>query len=212
MRNYFSLLEKARLSDRKLRLFSCACCRRLWDLLPTDECHSFIIAVEDFSDGKIAEPALKQAMRSAIAASSQLVDKPGRLAVKQLARSFYKFDPLQCAMFVPMEVDQGFRLASGTERPHDVWECDVAQDIIGPPSEAAIAFDVLWQTPEVLALAQAMYDARRFDRMEELAFALEEAGCSDKAILEHCQSVIKHVRGCWVIDLILGHERRGVSF
>jgi hypothetical protein len=37
-----------------------------------------------------------------------------------------------------------------------------------------------------------------------LADALEEAGCQDQDILAHCRSGGEHVRGCWVIDLLLG--------
>jgi hypothetical protein len=53
-------------------------------------------------------------------------------------------------------------------------------------------------------MAQAIYDERAFDRMPILADALEEAGCPDQDFLGHCQSGGEHVRGCWVIDLLLG--------
>jgi hypothetical protein len=39
-----------------------------------------------------------------------------------------------------------------------------------------------------------------------LADALEEAGCQDQEILSHCRSGGEHVRGCWVIDLVLGNS------
>jgi hypothetical protein len=48
-----------------------------------------------------------------------------------------------------------------------------------------------------------MYDDRRFDEMPLLADALEEAGCTEEAILKHCREPGEHVRGCWVVDLIL---------
>ena len=40
--------------------------------------------------------------------------------------------------------------------------------------------------------------------MPELADALEEAGCTDVEILSHCREPGEHVRGCWVVDLLLG--------
>jgi hypothetical protein len=49
-----------------------------------------------------------------------------------------------------------------------------------------------------------MYDARDFASMPILADALEEAGCTSGAILEHCCGPGPHVRGCWLADLILG--------
>jgi hypothetical protein len=36
-----------------------------------------------------------------------------------------------------------------------------------------------------------------------LADALEEAGCTDRTLLEHCRGGL-HVRGCWAVDLLLG--------
>jgi hypothetical protein len=58
----------------------------------------------------------------------------------------------------------------------------------------------------VVKVAQAIYDERAFDRMSILADALEEAGCTDQDILAHCRSGGDHVRGCWVVDLVLGKE------
>jgi hypothetical protein len=37
-----------------------------------------------------------------------------------------------------------------------------------------------------------------------LANALEESGCTNPDILGHCRSGGEHVRGCWVVDLVLG--------
>jgi hypothetical protein len=56
----------------------------------------------------------------------------------------------------------------------------------------------------VLKLARAIYDDRAFDRLPVLADALEDAGCVERAILDHCRSGGEHVLGCWVVDLLLG--------
>jgi hypothetical protein len=58
----------------------------------------------------------------------------------------------------------------------------------------------------VVQLAQEIYDRRAFDRLAALADALEEAGCRDPAILDHCRLPGEHVRGCWVIDLLTGRQ------
>ena len=55
-------------------------------------------------------------------------------------------------------------------------------------------------------LASALYEDRAFDRLSLLADALEDAGCADAALLGHCRGGGEHVRGCWVIDLLLGKE------
>jgi hypothetical protein len=38
------------------------------------------------------------------------------------------------------------------------------------------------------------------------ANALEDAGCDNQDIQAHCRSEGPHVRGCWVVDALLGKE------
>jgi hypothetical protein len=52
-------------------------------------------------------------------------------------------------------------------------------------------------------LATGIYEDRAFDRLPLLADALMDAGCADEQVLGHCRSD-GHVRGCWLLDLILG--------
>ena len=61
-----------------------------------------------------------------------------------------------------------------------------------------------WRTSDVVALARGIYADRAFDRMPILGDALEDAGCADTAILDHCRDGATHARGCWLVDLILG--------
>ena len=51
-----------------------------------------------------------------------------------------------------------------------------------------------------------MHDDRAFDRLPILADALEDAGCDNADVLAHCRGEGPHVRGCWVVDLILGKQ------
>ena len=50
------------------------------------------------------------------------------------------------------------------------------------------------------------YAENRNDRLPELADALHEAGCVNEELLAHLRGPGPHVRGCWVIDLVLGKE------
>jgi hypothetical protein len=80
------------------------------------------------------------------------------------------------------------------------------REILGPiPScPPAVAHSVLaWNDACVVKLAGAVYDGLVWDRLPVLADALEEAGCTDAAILNHCRESGEHVRGCWVLDLIM---------
>ena len=61
-----------------------------------------------------------------------------------------------------------------------------------------------WNYGTVPAIARHVYDDRAFHDLPILADALEDAGCTDAAILAHCRQPGAHVRGCWVVDLLLG--------
>jgi hypothetical protein len=58
----------------------------------------------------------------------------------------------------------------------------------------------------VTTLAQTIYNDRAFDRMPGLADALREAGCDHQDMLSHCRGPGPHVKGCWVVDVVLGKE------
>lgn len=82
----------------------------------------------------------------------------------------------------------------------------IIRDIFGNPFRA-IAFSMAWRTESVLSLARMMYDTRDFGAMPILADALQEAGCENTGILDHCRDPQQiHVRGCWVVDHVLGKE------
>ena len=67
-----------------------------------------------------------------------------------------------------------------------------------------IAWKPEWFTSTVRDLATDIYDARDFAAMPILADALQDAGCGDEQVLNHCRANKPHARGCWVVDAILG--------
>jgi hypothetical protein len=71
-------------------------------------------------------------------------------------------------------------------------------------SLAPVAFSDAWRTDTVRALATQMRLLRDYSAVPILADAIQEAGCDDERILTHCRCGGPHVRGCWVVDLVLG--------
>jgi hypothetical protein len=63
-----------------------------------------------------------------------------------------------------------------------------------------------WNGGAIPRLAQTIYGQRAFERLPVLGDALEDAGCADRDVLDHCRGDRPHVRGCWVVDLLLGKE------
>jgi hypothetical protein len=83
-------------------------------------------------------------------------------------------------------------------------QAELLRCVVGTPFRPLCVDSPLTRT--VAALAQGIYDERSFDRLPVLADALEEAGCTNADILNHCRSDGPHVRGCWVVDLLLGKK------
>ncbi len=79
----------------------------------------------------------------------------------------------------------------------------LVREIIGNPFRP-VAIDPSWLSSTAFALAQGIYDDKAFDRLPILADALQDAGCENADLLNHLRSEGPHVKGCWVLDLILG--------
>jgi hypothetical protein len=97
--------------------------------------------------------------------------------------------------------------ASNEEREAESrWQADVVRCVFGNPfhKESLDPSWLAWNDGTVVKLAQGIYDEQAFDRLPILADALEEAGCANADILGHCRQPGPHVRGCWVVDLVLG--------
>jgi hypothetical protein len=135
-----------------------------------------------------------------------------------------RFRALDCVTAVPLGDVNGLanRIVEYFENDHHwteaeleaeqeaerVLQCEILRDFFGDPfrSVAVEPSWLTWNDGTVPKLAQAIYDERAFDRLPILADTLEEARCTNADILGHCRQSLQHVRGCWVVDLILGKE------
>ena len=84
-------------------------------------------------------------------------------------------------------------------------QADLLRDIFGNPFRSS-ELRPEWLTDTVANLARQMYASREFGAMPILADALQDAGCDDEDMLSHCRGDREHVRGCWVVDLLLGKQ------
>jgi hypothetical protein len=91
-------------------------------------------------------------------------------------------------------------------RAEKAVQAAIVRDVYGNPFRP-VAFDPSWRTSTAVSLARQMYEAREFSAIPILADALQDAGCENDDILKHCRDPHGvHVRGCWVLDLVLGKE------
>jgi hypothetical protein len=82
-------------------------------------------------------------------------------------------------------------------------QAPLLRDIFGNPFKPT-QFDPSWRSETAVALALQQYERRDFLLMPILGDALQDAGCEDEGILNHCRGSGPHVRGCHVVDLVLG--------
>jgi hypothetical protein len=191
------MLERLRgwTSDRKLRLFAVACSRRIWTLID-DLGRIAVEAAENFADGNLGPDELRAARLACQGAGGKAswyaaATRP-EIAARNAARS--------------AQAGVASNPLLGTEADELPAQTVLLRDILGPIPYRRITIDPTSLTPTVVQLAGTIYDDRAFDRMPELADALHDAGCDNDEIMRHCRGLGPHVRGCWVVDLVLGKE------
>jgi hypothetical protein len=190
-------------SDRKFRLFSCACYRRTWDKLPKESRQAVEVA-ERFVDGE----ATREELRSV----RQLVASHPYLGTAMAFRNATGYSAVEAghgaAHFFSLTPDgqQAWRPFVAERK----YQTAIVSEIFGSPFRP-VTINPAWVTPTVSALATATYEERSLPsgqldntRLTVLADALEEAGCDNADMLTHLRAPGSHVRGCWVVDLLLG--------
>jgi hypothetical protein len=86
--------------------------------------------------------------------------------------------------------------------------CNSIREVFGNPCRP-VTLNSAWRSADVVALAQTIYTERAFDRLPILADALDDAGCANADIRNHCRQPGEHVCGGWVVDLLLGKKCTG---
>ena len=214
------LRNSGRASDRKFRLLAVSFCRHIWPLLLDARSRNAVEITERYAD-RLAQPEeLPPARKGAESAEFETDAKWARAA--RLAVPKVGVPAGAAAMLVAEAVvkasAQASPVAAGTSAEEMAEEIvrkfgqqmqqveALVRDVFGNPFRAAPAAKLSWRTPAIVALATTIYDQRSFDRLPELADALEAAGCTDADLLGHFRSAGFHVRGCWAMDLILGRQ------
>jgi hypothetical protein len=179
---------------RRVRLFCCACCRRV--------------------AGVLAGPGDREGLRLAEELAEQPEDfRPdGELPAAS--------GPVYAALrgYATAAAHGSLALLGGPGQAEEsAAQADLIREIFGNPFRPAPGLDPAWLawgggTPPALALV--IYEERAFDRLPVLADALEDAGCTSAELLEHLRGSGPHVRGCWALVAVLGKGplgRRGGS-
>jgi hypothetical protein len=221
---------RGKASDRKLRLFAVACCRRIWPHLKDERSRGLVEVFEKLADGVVTLAKLRTAIERAVIAQEAIHWEGGDAVEQSAAEAVLGLGNVllielvlnraaeNTAEFVArvawekvyqapgkrwsrheQDYKEAFRIGESVEI---AAQAILLRDIFGNPFRS-VTVDPASLT--VTTVARIIYEKRSFGRMPELADALEAAGCANGEILAHCR-VGNHVRGCWVVDLLLGKE------
>ena len=216
---------RGKASDRKLRLFACACVRRIWRLLCAGECRNAVEGTELYADGRLSEGEFFSVFRSAADALDGI---SGRSAIYAASAAGFcarwvfadenhtQWEPgeaLSDAQFAAKQAARAFHPSTDKQRSA---QATLVLDVFGNPFRPSPPFPpavLAWNDRTVPRIAQCVYDDRKMPegwldtaRLDVLADALLDAGCEDEALIQHCREQGPHVRGCWAVDAILGKE------
>jgi hypothetical protein len=194
---------------RRFLLFGCARLRRCWPFAtlppPFDALQRRTVEVlEKFADELVGNEALEMLL-------DQWVD--GR----DICIEWHEFE---MTAIIRDRVDLLRKCLGGGpfDPPHEPSQADLALvlDLYGDPSRrpSPLSPSLLdWNDGLVVKLVQAAYEERDLPpghldpaRLNVLADALIDAGCTDTVLLEHLRGSGPHVRGCWAIDVLTGRE------
>jgi hypothetical protein len=215
-------------SDRKVWLFRVACCRRAWHLMADDRSRAAVEVAERLADDEAMEEerdeAIVQATEAWDRADPNTLEGPDhyRTAIECAAEAAYRticpdeeWEPAIDAALAATHASEpdcesaAWRAGWLSEQ---TFQCRLLRELLGNPFRP-VAFDPTWRTQAVLSLARVAYDERELPsghldpaRLAVLSDALEDAGCTDAAILDHLRSAGPHVRGCWALDHLLKKE------
>jgi hypothetical protein len=188
---------RGKASDRRLRLFGVACCRRIWHLLADGRSRRAVEVAERYADGRASDEQLRAASGEAasVGVGFGIQFSPAN-AAHFAAHAGHAFAD-RCRMYAARAVADPAEAAAQASLIRCLWGSPFRRAAVAPSLRSC-------HDGTVVRLAQAIYDAGAFDRPPVLADALEEAGCTDADILDHLRGPGPHVRGCWPVDLILG--------
>jgi hypothetical protein len=211
------LRDAGQLSERKARLFAVACCRRIWwEFLKDRHSRNAVEVAERYADGQAREEEMLAAWDKADTAFEALADEHDAGEIIRPNET-----PLVRAAGIAAWATQENAIAAGEEAikiadsGEQQQQVRLLRDLFGPLPFRPMTITpslLKWRDRTIVKLAQAAYDNRQLpagtleqERLMVLADALEEAGARDQEVLRHLREPGRvHVRGCHVVDLILG--------
>jgi hypothetical protein len=182
-------------SHRKLCLYGSACCHRFWQHITHEHSRNAVEVLEKYADGLATERQLTAVFNAHERTFGKHSHDGIYYGVEAAIQIAYGSNPYYVLLSSSPDLISNERLSQSS----------LLREIFGNPFRPA-TIDPRWLSSTVIDLAHSIYDERAFERMPILADALMDAGCDSDEIINHCRSEGLHVRGCWVVDLLLSQK------
>jgi len=214
-------LLSGKAAQRKLRLFACACVRRTEEFAGPDALHAIRIS-EQYADGLVDKGALEDAFVPVRKLPEPIpFDADMALSVfgptdmvweARLIDLLLSLGPVLDVRAVATKAaaivteSEGAEYLSRRGRDERSQQAHLLRDIFGNPFRP-VPLDPSCLNDRTRSVAKTIYEKGQFANLPLLAKALkQDGGCVNQEVRDHCQWPIRHVRGCWLVDLVLGYS------
>ena len=208
-----------KLTHRKLRLYAAGCCRRIWPLLSDQRSRRAVEIAERHADALASDAQLIDAAKDAYLAARDA--RTNRISIIPLgfigSGNYIAADAAVFAandeaitidwLYKPAEAAACVYQSTSNWLPERIAQCQLLRDLIPNPFHSkCYKLPTRYTFDHIIKISQNIYLSAAFSDLPILADALEEVGYTDADVLSHCRSDSEHIRGCWVLDAILGKE------
>jgi hypothetical protein len=207
--------------SRHINLWIVACCRQVEHLVDSLEIQKAIDAAERYAEEAIQRTTMQTWIRRARRARRELspeLPTEKKQACEAVSKALWYlvsypngYNPTKIAQALVTEARHtgpwGLVKSPDLLKPIERRLVDLLRDMVGNPFQPRPVGNPAWlEANGGLAgrLANSIYEEKRFAEVPILADALEDAGCTEKVILEHLRGPGPHARGCWALNVVLG--------
>jgi len=196
---------------RKLQLYVCGWYRHCWPLL-NEPCRQLVEVCERANSGFASQAQVTAAKRAVKVRAQKEWAESGPNGLAEVGPGLLRqlrLEHLPGLERMPPVItyfDGTDEQRRRNEEEHAALtkvQLALLREVLGNPFRRS-AFENTWRTSKIVALSQWIYANFAFDCLSVLADVLEDAGCVDKQLLDHCRGPGLHVRGCWALDFALG--------
>jgi hypothetical protein len=207
-------------TQRKLRLFACECVRRTGEFGGPDALRAIRVS-EQYADGLVDEATLEAAFVP-VRKLPEPIPFDADMALSVFGPTDMEWEARLIDLIVNLGPDldvfavarkaaeivterEGAENLARRGRGERGQQAHLLRDIFGNPLRP-VPLDPSRLNDETRSAAKTIYEKGRFANLRLLARALKkDAGCSSRELRDHCEWPIRHVRGCWAVDLVLGN-------